>query len=153
MIYVGIDCGKQGGIAVIKGFDVQGQEYSRKRLAMLCSKLWGRDDYIVYVENAHDAVRGLMNPQRVFSQGYNTGEVIGILYASGVKFKEVTPRKWQQGIDLYGNGKDKETTAALMVEYYGCDDLFYTKRGRLIDGISDAMGIAHYAKVANNDWK
>ena len=39
-----------------------------------------------------------------------------------------------------------------MVEYYGCEDLFYTKRGRLIDGISDAMGIAHFGRVEHGDW-
>jgi len=77
----------------------------------------------------------------------NYGRIIGCLETLGIAFQIVSPNKWQKIIPGLVSSKEGVKHKRQIAEYIGrlypqAD--MYTERGRLIDGRSDALTIAHY---------
>jgi len=83
-----------------------------------------------------------------FNFGRNFGIMIGLVRALRLPIAYVQPKIWQKHLGVKQKGKaiKKEVAEILCGMYPGLDKQLYTPRGRLIDGRSDALGIAHYCK-------
>lgn len=85
-----------------------------------------------------------------FTFGFNTGLLHGIIRSLGLPLDQVQPKAWQKhiGVKSTVKGKDVKLAVADIVQkmYPSITSEIYTPRYRLIDGRSDATGIASYCK-------
>ena len=97
MVYIGIDPGKNGGVAFIKD-----QTYCEAfkcpetphEVAMLIKKKIGKHTVSAMIEKVHSMPRDGVASS--FSFGTNYGTWLGILAANKIPFHQVTPYKWQK---------------------------------------------------------
>ena len=171
MIYVGIDTGGSGAIAVynsedstFKFFDMQttiikhdddSHKSNMQTVAFLQSMYRFLQEnvkpytHVVYIERIMPFGKG--SASTYLSQGRNIGAVYAVLSILGITFNEVLPRIWQKHLGLYGKSEDKKLDILKAVkEIYPQtqvgSSVFHTPRGRFLDGRSDAVGIMHYAR-------
>ena len=78
--------------------------------------------------------------------GLNYGIIVGILACLGIEYIEISSRKWQKEFFEPGDTKVKSVNIASRL-FPKCE--FVTKRGRKIDGRSDAMLMAEYGRRIN----
>lgn len=143
MIYIGIDPGKDGAMAVITPettlvfpFDAQGY---RNVLA----GLKGIDDtYRCCLERV-----GAMPKQGVtsmFKFGQNYGFIQGLLTAYSMPYELVTPQKWKKEFQITG---DKNSSIAVCKRLFPDVSLRRTDRCRKDDdGLAEALLMAEYAR-------
>ena len=85
-----------------------------------------------------------MSAKSNFSFGFNTGLITGIIQSTGIGLDKVAPKKWQKEIGVKTKGKEiKAEVGQIATRLYPKVQLF-TPRGRLEDGKSDSLMIAHY---------
>lgn len=79
-----------------------------------------------------------------FNFGYNVGGINWLLESLEIPLDSIPPKKWQAflGIKPASTSIKKDVAAAVTRLYPSAD--IYGPRGGLIDGRSDALGIAHY---------
>lgn len=87
--------------------------------------------------------------------GINFGILIGILESLNINYSVIHPKKWQKFFNIYGNSAIVDRTARkndiklqgkkIVTKLYP-EIVFETKRGRFLDGRSDAALIATYCK-------
>ena len=151
MKVAGVDPGLQGGLALIDGDfslvglcdmplrDIDGRrEVDGVALARILrewepdhvtvERVWGR---------AHEGGRN------AFNFGRATGIVLGVLYSLGLPFIEVAPATWMSAI-LRGRTEEGKGRSLAWAREHFPDAELVTKRGRLLDGRSDAIGLAFY---------
>lgn len=89
-----------------------------------------------------------------FNFGFNTGLLHGIIRALGLPLDQVQPKAWQKhlGVKSTVKGKDKKKAVVEIVSslYPSVAPEFHTPRGRLLDGRSDALALATYAKFKHS---
>ena len=150
-----IDPGFSGGLALIDGDfslvglcdmplrDIDGRhEVGGTKLAeilrewtpdfVVLEKVWGR---------AHEGGRN------AFSFGRATGIVIGVLYSLSLPFIEVAPATWMSVI-LRGRTEEGKNRSLAWARERFPDAVLETKRGRLLDGRSDAICLAWYGLMS-----
>lgn len=148
-LFCGIDPGFQGAVALIDGnLSLRGlldmplrtidgrREVDGVALARILrewepdhvtlERVWGR---------AHEGGRN------AFSFGRATGIVIGVLYSLGLPFDEVAPATWMSLLLKDRPEEGKARSLAWAREHFP-DAVLETKRGRLLDGRSDAICLA-----------
>lgn len=159
---IGIDPGAKGGVAILdnmgKLIDAvpmpKGVEFYRYL------KFNQRDDCFIYIEKAQPhrekkdrygktvSKEGIMS---TFTNGFNYGKLISALeiyqisYGLSVSIFEVYPISWKSAFNLT---KDKKESMRL------CEFIFpeskqyiYGKNGGALDGIAEAILIAHYGHL------
>lgn len=143
MIYIGIDPGTSGALAMI----------SEGREAKVLS--WDSEDYknalaAISVANEH-AIACLekvsaMPKQGVtgmFNFGKNYGHIIGLLEANGIPYELVTPQKWQREFSV----TDKNSSIEVCKRLFPAVSLRKNQRCKKDnDGMSDALLMAEYAR-------
>jgi crossover junction endodeoxyribonuclease RuvC len=83
----------------------------------------------------------------MFTFGFVTGALHGILAALGIPIYMVTPQAWKKVI-LAGTPKDKLASIEYCTRVYPYVDLHATPRSTTMhNGIADAICIAAYAKT------
>ena len=108
MVYIGVDPGKNGGLAWIK--DSGKAEAERLNIETLASRLRvitgnGSIPSKCYVERVHSMPK--QGVASTFSFGTNYGFILGVLTAVGVNYELVQPSVWKKAM---GVTADKRTS-------------------------------------------
>jgi len=157
-IYIGIDPGLAGGIAIIIDSDnyivydmpiIKVGKYNKLVPRMIRDIITGSITGNTYKsENCFCVIEKsqAMPGQGVCSMhtiGLNYGIIVGILACLGIEYIEISSRKWQKEFFEPGDTKVKSVNIASNL-FPKCE--FVTKRGRKIDGRADAMLMAEYGR-------
>ena len=156
MIYVGIDPGQKGGIAVLRVDKDNGNVYQAetypfsqdklKELSYSLSREW-EDNVLCFVEKV-----GAMPKQGVtsmFNFGVSFGYIQGVIEAFEIPYELVSPQKWKKH---FGLDNDKSKSIAKCKHLFPSVSLLPTERCRKdSDGMAEALLIALYAKRVNTN--
>lgn len=93
MTYIGIDPGKNGGLAILNGEEVQTFRYDRDTYRCVLSDLRG-EKAVCCLE--HVGVMPKNGSVSMFHFGENFGWLQGTLEAFGVPYELVKPQKWKR---------------------------------------------------------
>ena len=145
-IYIGIDPGKNGALAMIR---------ESKGVSLIDFDLKAYIDLLSYFKSSIKSYDMFIGIERVhampgegvkssFSFGERVGELKGILSTLGfdTNTEWIQPQTWQKHINTDSN-RGKKAIADSLLSLYPSADL-YGPRGGLKDGRSDALGIANY---------
>lgn len=149
MIYIGIDPGAKGGIALV-GSDGGVIAYP-----------WDDDKFISYMRTAtitrdRDGEKLIAAVEKVgavhgngivssFSFGRSFGYILGALSAFAIPYQLVPPNVWKREFSLIG--KDKAASIEVCKRLYPNVNLLPTERCRKeSDGMAEAVMIATFAK-------
>lgn len=147
MIFVGIDPGVSGGIAIISD-TVTVYSYTSETLIKICKDFVSSNtSVIVAVEKVHSMPHQGVSSTFNFGMGY--GRILGILEALNISYELVTPQAWKK---YMGVTHDKKTSIRKAQFLYPDVCLLPTPRCRVpSDGMAEALLIAHYAKAMYKD--
>lgn len=151
MIYIGIDPGKDGAIAVL---DDDGLLW---RLIDMPENI-GTDLYKFLKESIELSVykkavafveaSQVMPGQGIksgFTYGKGYGEIIAVLKILEIPFQEIHPLTWKKEFKLIK--KDKAESIKVAEQMYPSVTIpFKTERGKLLDGRAEALLIAEYCR-------
>jgi crossover junction endodeoxyribonuclease RuvC len=142
-LYIGIDPGKSGGIAVIDADSGERwtKPYSDDELVKTCFYAVVYD-CICCLEKV-----GAMPGQGVtsmFNFGKSYGYIKGVLEAFGIPYQEITPQKWKKE---FGLNSDKAASVEVCKRLFPDVDLLATPRCKKAhDGMAEALLMAEYAR-------
>lgn len=141
MIYIGIDPGKNGGIAVL-GSDYKAcVVYSDTDLITTC-KMFNGMNVICYLEHVHAMPK--QGVSSTFNFGMNFGFIQGVLKAYGIPYELVTPQKWKKEFSCTS---DKNTSIEVCKRLFPKVNLKATVRCKKDhDGMAEALLIAEYGR-------
>lgn len=148
-VYIAVDPGQSGALAAIsESGDIAFKDFTNETSDMvewLTVFKENHDVVMCMVEDVH-AIYGT-SAKSTFNFGRNLGIMLGIIRGLSLPIDYVAPKAWQKFIGSKAKGKDIKKDVAEIARrlYPGCD--IYTPRGRLLDGRSDALMIAHYCKL------
>jgi crossover junction endodeoxyribonuclease RuvC len=158
MIFIGIDPGKTGGIAVLGTgittttfpIPLVGDEIDLRRIyEKLHYYRLHSYEVDVYIEKV-----GAMPKQGVtsmFSFGFTTGALHGIIASLGFPRFLVTPQAWKKEI-LVGTDKDKNAAIEFCRRAFPNVSLLATERSKVChNGMADALCIAEYGRRRNEN--
>jgi crossover junction endodeoxyribonuclease RuvC len=148
---IGIDPGKKGAI-VLYSRDGAGQvEAHRMPTRDGEIDLYGIDkiinpalavsDCYAFIEDVHAMPR--QGVTSMFSFGFSTGALHGILSYCNIPIYKVTPQSWKRAI-LKGHGTDKAAAIAYCKTHYPQISLIPTGCRVASDGLADGLCIAEY---------
>ena len=145
MIYIGIDPGKNGGIAVINDSDnsVDTYTFSEERIvAELLIRYILKQDCKCVLEKVN-AMPG-QGVVSMFNFGQNYGFIQGVLKAYNIPFELVPPQKWKKEFSVTS---DKNTSIEVCKRLFPHVNLKATERCKKDhDGMAEALLIAEYAR-------
>ena len=155
MVYIGIDPGKNGGIAVISyknarranHREVDVYPYSDEQLvdtikdiAYLKNVL--NVDSICILEHVHAMPK--QGVSSTFNFGMNFGFIQGVLKAYGIPYELVTPQKWKKEFSCTS---DKNTSIDVCKRLFPKVNLKKTERCKKDhDGMAEALLMAEYGR-------
>ena len=155
MIYIGIDPGKNGGIAVIndkfpKPVNITVYKYSDDDLVDVidvCTKgssiAVHRDEEIKCVLEKVNAMPG-QGVVSMFNFGQNFGFIQGVLKAYEIPFELVPPQKWKKEFSVTS---DKNTSIEVAKRLFPGVNLKATEKCKKDhDGMAEALLMAEYAR-------
>lgn len=149
-IYMGIDPGAAGGIAVIgpdcyyaEAMPYVAKEIDARRVSTLLRQY---RPTMVCIEKAQ-AMPG-QGVTSMFNYGKGFGKLLGVLESLGLPHKLVTPQAWKKAV-LAGTAKDKDAAILYAMRAYPLIDLMPGKKRKPHDGIADAVCIADYARYSD----
>lgn len=144
MIYIGIDPGKDGAMAIIYGDgSVNIYPFSEEMYKFYLEDIPKAAEPAVCCLEQVGAFPG-QSPNSMFSFGENYGFIRGLLLAYGIPYELVTPRKWKREFGLTGK---KETSISVCRHLFPNVSLRRTERCKKDhDGMAEALLLACYAK-------
>ena len=164
MIFLGIDPGLSGAIAMIPGKTNEAEVWDMPIYKAGTKSFYDIAElqglFVLAREKAYTGpgssaeifcVIERQNPfpgegvRSVFSLGYGTGILETLLVTNEISYKRVQAKQWQQACGISGKGQ-----AVKAFSFQHARNLFphvqlVTPRGRQLDGRSDALNIAYYA--------
>ena len=151
MIYIGIDPGKNGGIAVIWNKHTQDKDsviidvykYSDDDLLTSLKFISDLDDESKCVLEKVNAMpnQGVVS---MFNFGMNFGFIQGVLKAYGIPYELVTPQKWKKEFSCTS---DKNTSIEVCKRLFPKVNLKATERCKKDhDGMAEALLLAEYCR-------
>lgn len=142
MIYMGIDPGKNGAIAIIDNDKVEILPYSNINIVTAGNYCNDHGGCACIIEKVH-AMPG-QGVSSMFSFGQNYGYITGVLNALNIYPLEVTPQKWKK---YYGLHTDKQASIETAQNLFKGVNLYKTPRCKnKHDGMAEALLIANYGK-------
>lgn len=143
MIYIGIDPGKKGAIALLNGDTIHVSTFDGKRYAaMLKSAADSGEGAICCLE--HVGARPGQGVTSMFSFGENFGFIQGLLTAYAIPYELVRPQKWKKEFSITA---DKNTAISVCNRLFPDVSLLPTQRcTKPSDGIAEALLMAEYAR-------
>lgn len=143
MIYIGIDVGKKGGVAIIFEDGVCAYPWDDERFIQTMDIVANMDDNcIACVEQVHAMPK--QGVSSTFAFGKAAGFIEGVLVAHGIPFQLVPPQKWKKEYSL---GNDKNQSIAVCKKLFPNVDLLPTARcTKNSDGMAEALLMAEYAR-------
>lgn len=160
MIYIGIDPGQKGGIAIIKEIIRNPMEDDIQKIELLETPLNDKEIDVMSIamflrmhitenEKAFCIIeKAQPMPKQgvtsVFNYGEGYGELKSMLKFLKIPFQEVRPQVWKKEFNL---NTDKKRSASTCINLFpNIKEQLYTPRGRLKDGIAEALLLAEYGK-------
>ena len=150
MVYIGIDPGRNGGVAFIGAGGIchgayplpfVGDELDVQELISWISN-WQYSGCRVAIE--HVGARPGQGVSSMFKFGFGVGTLHGLFRAIGIPLITVTPQKWQK-VSGGLNGGDKSKTAEWAARAFPGVELKASSRcQKPHEGIVDALGIANW---------
>lgn len=145
MIYIGVDVGKDGGVAVID------TETGNKEVFAWDDKLfvetmremytWKESAFAVVERVAAMPKQGVTS---MFNFGKSAGFIEGVLQAYNIPYQLVPPNVWKKEFSL---GKDKQASITACKRLFPNVNLFRTEKCRKEhDGMAEALLMAEYAR-------
>ena len=142
MIYIGIDPGKNGGIAIIDSDGVIAFPFSEERLLIELDGIAQEYECICYLEHVHAMPK--QGVSSTFNFGMNFGFIQGVLKAYEIPYELVTPQKWKKEFSCTS---DKNTSIEVCKRLFPNVNLKATERCKKDhDGIAEALLIAEYGR-------
>ena len=155
MIYIGIDPGKNGGIAIIRSIGINTFEpyqkiivepYSDDTMISLgynIDKLSKENEQIKCVLEKVNAMPG-PGVVSMFNFGQNYGFIQGVLKAYNIPFELVPPAKWKKEFSVTS---DKNTSIEVAKRLFPQVNLKATERCKKDhDGMAEALLLAEYCR-------
>ncbi len=162
-IYMGIDPGLSGGIAIIENtvplvvmemMITTNGEIDVIRLRKELRKILRQVDHC-YIEKSQPMPQQSANSTFNYGKGY--GMIRALLDISAVPYQEIAPLKWKREYSLVNKGKNKpkKKKASIKAESIAVarklfpklpDETFITPRGRMKDGVAEALLIAEFCR-------
>ena len=142
MIYIGVDPGKNGGIAIIDSDGVIAFPFSEERLLIELDGIAHEYECICYLEHVHAMPK--QGVSSTFNFGMNFGFIQGVLKAHEIPYELVTPQKWKKEFSCTS---DKNTSIEVCKRLFPGVNLKATERCKKDhDGIAEALLIAEYGR-------
>ena len=144
-VYIGIDPGSKGGIAVISDDGIISLSlYNSYEIADLLNNINNRYDNIMCtLEKVHSMPRD--GVKQAFKFGENYGFVKGTLMALKIPFQEVLPQTWKKEYSLIS--KTKQDSIKRCKELFPNVNLLPTDRCKKeSDGLAEALLICEYGR-------
>lgn len=147
MIYIGIDPGKNGGIAIVSTFANKIEKigvkcYSDEDLLDILKDAEKYIQKVCYLEHVHAMPK--QGVSSTFNFGMNFGFIQGVLKAYGIPYELVTPQKWKKEFSCTS---DKNTSIEVCKRLFPGVNLKATDRCKKDhDGIAEALLIAEYGR-------
>ena len=142
MIYIGVDPGKNGGIAIIDSDGVIAFPFSEERLLIELDGIAQEYECICYLEHVHAMPK--QGVSSTFNFGMNFGFIQGVLKAYEIPYELVTPQKWKKEFSCTS---DKNTSIEVCKRLFPNVNLKATDRCKKDhDGIAEALLIAEYGR-------
>ena len=146
-LFIGIDPGKNGGIACI---DMESGirytvPYSDKALIDMSrhESYGGNTNHIICCLEKVGAMPG-QGVVSMFNFGQSVGYIKGVLEAYRIPYQEITPQKWKREFGLTSN---KAASAEVCGKLFPDIDLLATPRCKKPhDGMAEALLMAEYAR-------
>lgn len=153
-IYLGIDPGKKGGLAIV---DDSSKQWSPEVWAMpeLLTITFTLLQYAKSVGCKAIIEKAQPMPKQgvssVFSYGMNYGIIIGMLIALEIPYIEVRPATWKKKIlEGVADKTDKKSSIEAALRLFPGVNLYPTERSKIpSDGIAEAILIAEYGRREN----
>lgn len=142
MIYIGIDPGQKGGIAILYDNGLLLTEpYSDTALLETCADL--KDTQcICCLERVHSMPNQGVASTFKFGAGY--GFIKGVLSACGIPYQEILPQRWKKE---FGLNSDKMQSIEVCRSIFPNVNLKRTERCKVNhDGMAEAALMAEYAR-------
>lgn len=160
MIYIGIDPGQKGGIAIIKKIIHNPMDEDTQQIFLLETPLNDKEIDVMTIamflranipenEQAFCILeKAQPMPKQgvtsVFNYGEGYGELKAMLKFLKIKFQEVRPQVWKKEFNL---NTDKKRSASTCINLFpSIKEQLYTPRGRLKDGIAESLLMAEYGR-------
>jgi len=143
MVYIGIDPGKSGAMALIlDNGSVEAYSFGEGIYRDVLEHVSNSGGCSAVVERVNAMPK--QGVTSMFSFGVNFGYIQGVLAAFHVPFELVTPAKWKKE---FGVTKDKNTSIAVAQRLFPQVSLLRTEKCRKPDdGIAEALLLACYAQ-------
>ena len=151
---LGIDPGKQGAVVAI--LQPSGTIFALE-LNSRPADIW---DWLQAINEQHPIRLALIEDvhsifgtgaKSNFQFGFNVGVITGILQSMRIPLQKIQPKEWQAAVGIPKNiekAKRKKAHAEVAHNLYPKNiEMCYTPRGRLLDGVTDALLIAHVAQT------
>lgn len=152
MLYLGIDPGNNGSLCCLDdrdktniktAFSDYKDQSLRGYISTIRSLITQNLITLVALEEVHSMPK--QGVKSTFTFGTNYGMIQGMLQALDVPYILVKPQIWQKKL-LIPAKSDKKKIASIILNIYP-DAPLYGTRGGLLDGRSDSLCLAHYAKL------
>lgn len=143
MIYIGIDPGKDGAMALLWTYSAaEVIPFSPEGYRAALERFRGGQDCICCLERVTAMPK--QGVTSMFKFGENFGFIQGLLAAYAVPYELVTPRKWKKEFQVTG---DKNSAVAVCKRLFPDINLRKTDRCRKDhDGMAEALLLAEYAR-------
>lgn len=142
MIYIGIDPGKTGALAIIHKDQIKIAPYDPRVYIAALNTFACRDDSICCLEHV-SAMPG-QGVTSMFHFGENFGWIQGVLEAFGIRYELVRPQKWKKEFSITGN---KNSSIAVCKRLFPDVSLRRTDKCRKDDdNMAEALLLAEYAR-------
>ena len=138
MIFLGLDPGKSGGVAVHSGTIVIAEcwpETESDIWDLLRTLTRSEPDLFAMIEKVHSMPKQGVASSFTFGRGY--GFLRGCLVGLGIPFEEVTPQKWQKAMGCMSKG-NKNVTKAKAQQLFPYLDVTHA--------VADAILISEYCR-------
>ncbi len=147
-LFVGIDPGIKGGIAMIYGDKYTAIPMPATRLQLYTVlKLWadtyGQTGKTTTVESVHSMKGQGVASTFKFGKGY--GEVLGVCTALGFQIVEPTPQAWKKAM-LAGTDKSKDASIQAAENLFPQINLVPERCRKPSDGMAEALLLAEYGR-------
>ena len=143
MIYIGVDPGKKGGVAIIDGDGAEVYAWDDQTFVNVMAATMNKGKCIAAVEKV-----GAMPGQGVtsmFSFGQSFGFILGVLTAFGIGYQLVPPTLWKREFGLLHT--EKQASVDVAKRLFPGVSLLPTERCRKeSDGMADALCLCEYAR-------
>ena len=143
MYYLGIDCGKNGGFAILKDHEIINYAMFDKQ-SFLTNVDWlsrCQERTVCCLEQVHSMPK--QGVASSFSFGESYGWLKGVLDAKEISYQEIKPQIWKKE---FGLNTDKKKSIEVCQQLFPDANLVPHNHRTAHDGIAESILMAEYAR-------